>query len=275
MSSSGALEKAPASGTARPEGEAVVQRVVGDFMRGLAAFPRGVRWLRAHPRHVGLLAIPAALGTLFALLAFGAFVSRGGMLLDHVMFAQPEGGAALVGYYVVRALLYVAGALLVLTAAYLLASALAAPIYDAVSTAVERDVLGREPPSLGLRGQLRVVFVELRKAVLLLGLSTILLFIPGVNVVSPVIAAFLLGWNFFDYPLARRGWSLTRRMRLVGGEFWAVLGFGLWLVIPFAQLLVMPLAVVGGTLLNLDALQRRQLVNSYEGSSDAQRSRQP
>jgi uncharacterized protein involved in cysteine biosynthesis len=87
-----------------------------------------------------------------------------------------------------------------------------------------------------------------------------MLLIPGVNLFAGLIAAFLIGWDFYDFPLARRGWSFKERFNFVTKEFWTVLGFGLWLAIPFVHILLVPLAAAGGTILNLEALARRGAV---------------
>jgi uncharacterized protein involved in cysteine biosynthesis len=187
------------------------------------------------------------------------FTGRSEQVLAWLLYARPEGPWYALGLYMLcKALLYVAVIVLTLVAAMLVMNIAAAPVYDRISAAVERDLTGREPPPLGLAGNLRVILVELKKVVLILGISILLLCIPGLNVVSTLSAAFLVGWDFFDYPVARRGWTLGQRLRLVTREFWAVLGFGLWLVIPFAQVVMVPLAVAGGTMLNLDALERQQ-----------------
>ena len=80
---------------------------------------------------------------------------------------------------------------------------------------------------------------------------------PGINIISPFVTAFLLGWDFFDYPLARRGLSFKERKSLAFKSKWRILGLGLWLLIPFVQILFLPMAVSGGTMLGLEALQKK------------------
>lgn len=237
--------------------------VFKDSVRGFAVFGRGVRWLFAHPRYLVLLFVPVLVGLASMIAAFGLFVTHTDQIMAHLLFAKPVAelspwyeSALYVGLWL---LLYVATVVLLLLTSMMLVNIVAAPFYELVSVAVEKDVTGIAPPELGIKGNLRVTLVEMKKAALILGISTILLFIPGLNVVSLILSAFLIGWNFFDYPLARRGWSLRERLVFVRREFWSVLGFGLWLIVPFIQIVMMPLAVAGGTMLGLDALQRREV----------------
>lgn len=247
---------------------------IQETSRGLKAFLRGVTWLKAHPRYLAYLAVPGVLGLVFLVGGISTFVTYDQQLMDLVLFAKPTGdGTAYflftLLYYLCYVLLYVATIVLALLASFLLMNVIASPIYEIVSIAVERDFTGREPEGLSFLDGLRVMLIELKKVALILVLSIILLLIPGFNVLSTLAAAFLVGWDFFDYPLARRGWSLGRRLRFVAGEFWSVLGFGLWLIIPFVQLIMLPLAVAGGTLLNLEALERERLLTSSGRRLDA------
>jgi uncharacterized protein involved in cysteine biosynthesis len=230
---------------------------VAGTLRGIKVYLEGVRWLRAHPSYLLLLMVPVTIGVLFLAGGLTLLAHYDHAIMERVLFDKPEGFFYLALYYVCQVLLYLAIVLLTFLASFLVMNVVAAPIYEVVSTAVERDVTGESPPPLGLLGSLRVMLVELKKVALILFVSLVLLLIPGLNVVSTVFAAFLVGWDFFDYPVARRGWSLGVRVARVGRNGWAVLGLGLWLVIPFVQILTLPLAVAGGTLLNLEAQGRR------------------
>lgn len=238
---------------------------VSETLRGFRGYVRGIQWLKAHPKYFALLTIPWVVG-------FGAMIGGVSALLIHdqrvmqaLLFTVTPTDVWWwhVLYQVSKVLLY--GGLVVLTflGALLLMNIVASPIYEVISMAVERDVTGIEPPALSLKATLRVIFGEATKVFFIFVLSIILLLIPGFNVICTLFAAFLVGWDFYDYPLARRGWSFGRRLRFVFSEFWSVLGFGLWLVIPFVQVILLPLAVAGGTLLNLEALQRERLLSPY------------
>jgi uncharacterized protein involved in cysteine biosynthesis len=157
-------------------------------------------------------------------------------------------------YYILKSLLYVVFFVLGIVFCFLLANIFAAPIYEYVSLSVESKLKGTPAPDISLWQTLLLVGEEIKKVVFIIGVSILLLFIPGLNVISLLVTAFLIGWDHFDYPLARRGWRFRKRLSFVLTSGWSVMGLGLWLLIPFAQLFLAPLAVVGGTFLCLEAL---------------------
>lgn len=234
---------------------------VDDAIRGLKTYLAGVRWLRANPRYLLLLSLPAILGVFFLAGGVGWFAVNDERILSWILFAKPQDSwFMLVIYYLCKVILYLATILFVFIASFLLMNIIASPVYDIVSAAVERDITGRDVPSQSLKEMLYVMVVELKKVALILTVSFILLFVPGINLVSTIAAAFLIGWDFFDYPVARRSWTFRQRADLARREFFAVLGFGLWLVIPIVQIVLVPLAVAGGTMLNLEALKKRDML---------------
>jgi CysZ protein len=207
---------------------------------------------------MGMLALPWLVGLVGLSLGLYAFLTHDDRVMDWLLFARPvDSWAMLALYYVCRALLYVGIVVLAMVGSLLVVNVASAPVFEAISVAVEREVTGKEPPSLGLGGNLRLILTEVKKVLFIVVVSVALLLIPGVNVLSAVVSAFLVGWDFYDYPLARRGWTLSERLAFLRDDVWAVLGFGLWLSVPFLQLVLLPLAVAGGTLLNLESLARR------------------
>lgn len=237
---------------------------ITETLRGLRGYVRGVQWLKSHPKYLLLLTIPwlvglgAMVGGVSALVLYDEPVMR--RLLFTVSPADMWWWHVL--YMASKLLLYFSLIVLTFLGSLLLMNIVASPVYEVISMAVERDFTGVEMPGLGFKGSLRVIFGELLKVSFIFTLSFVLILIPGFNVICTLVAAFLVGWDFYDYPLARRGWSFGRRFGFVLSEFWSVLGFGLWLVVPFVQVFLLPLAVAGGTLLNLEALRRERLLSS-------------
>lgn len=240
---------------------------VSGFLRGVRAYPQGIRWLRQHPRYGFYLLLPMIMGVFFLVGGLSLFATYDESLLQWLSLSRTAADPWWWGilYYASKALLYVACIVLTILMSFLLMNIIASPIYEVISQAVERDFTGREPQDVGWRGLGKVMVSEAYKVIFILLLSVMLLLIPGVNLVSTLLTAFLVGWDFFDYPLVRRGWSFSERLRFVMKDGWAVFGFGLWLVIPFAQIVMLPLAVVGGTLLNLEALERERLLTLSKG----------
>jgi CysZ protein len=230
--------------------------VFAEITNGFRAYPRGVAWLKSHPGHLAVLFLPLVLGIVAFVTCFGLLFSYDDQLVAMMLPAKPDSwwavGLYYIGWFFLDATLVVFGAILALG----ITSIIAAPIYDFVSQAVERELTGKVVQTVGWTQFLSALVSEFKKILFIFCLTIILLFIPVLNVISIAIAALLLGWDFFDYPLSRRGWPLKQRLRLVRREGWRILGFGVWLVIPFVQVLFMPLAVVGGTMLALEALER-------------------
>ena len=241
-----------------------VIKVAREFATGVEGYWRGVRWLISKPTMLLLLLVPFTL----AILAFAGgiwlFWSMGNAWLTKLLMAWfvnwNDHWAWALAYTVVKALMWFSILLVCLVTSIVVAGVVSSPVYELISAKIERELLGEANHSVPLAQMPRLILGEIMKAVIVTIVPIGLMIIPGVNLFAGFIAAFLLGWDFYDYPLARRGWSLSKRWRFVRSEFWTVLGFGIWLVIPIAQILFVPMAVAGGTILNIEALQRRGLV---------------
>lgn len=221
-----------------------------NFFAGLRSFPRGVRWLVDHPFWCFVLLIPVIVSCMLLFLGLGLFMTYADEVHAWILFTKPDSMLLQPLYWVAKLFLYIIVIIVGLLAFMLSINILAAPIYEFLSVAVEKDLLGVDKvEEIGLWASLLLVKEELKKAIFIAAVTFGLLLIPGVNLLSPFLAAFFIGWDFYDYPLARRGWSFKRRLGFVFSHFWSVMGFGLWLVIPGLQLLFMPLAVTGGTML--------------------------
>jgi CysZ protein len=77
---------------------------------------------------------------------------------------------------------------------------------------------------------------------------------PAMFVTIPLkilVGALMIAWDLVDYPLALHGARLGDRMRWVGRNFFAVLGFGLsatlFFAVPGLGLLALPCGVAGAT----------------------------
>lgn len=232
---------------------------VAEFLRGLRAFPAGMRWLLGHPRHLALLLLPSLAALLVLVSLWGQILDLSQWFTAEFFWARPLQWYLLIFWWLGWALMSLLPIGFSVLAIYLLMKALSSPIFEIVSTAIEKDLTGLDSPRLSLSQHITVIIGELKKALVIIVVPVLLLFVPGVNFISVPVAAFLIGWDFFDYPLARRGWSFRQRWRFVAGELWSVMGFGLWFLIPFLNLLLTPFAIAGGTLLGVDCMRRRAL----------------
>ena len=232
---------------------------VSQFIRGLRIYWEGVRWLKRHPKYFLLLLIPSFFGFLIAGSVFALFIEYDNSIFNYMLF-EPKVGffwEALRSVLKVLVSFIIAG--LSLLFGFLISNILSVPIYDIVSAAVERDITGKIS-GISLWESIKLIPEEIKKVCAILAISLLLLIIPGVNFLAIFVTGFLIGWDFYDYPLARRGWTFKRRLQYVAKDKWSVAGLGLWLTIPFIQLLLYPFTVVGGTLLNLERLESEKLI---------------
>lgn len=229
---------------------------VGEIGRGLRAYWWGVAWLKKHPGYLALLFVPWLLGFVFMTTTFLLFMRHDTRIMAWLLIDFGQAWYWQPFYYLAWFFVYLGAILFSLLSGYLLANIIASPIYDIVSIAVERDIRHGQIEEVSLWQSIKLIPEELKKVTVILSLSLLLLVIPGLNILAVFMAAFLLGWDFYDYPLARRGWPFRQRIAFVWGDFWAVLGLGLCLMVPFVQLLLLPLTIAGGTMLNLERLDK-------------------
>lgn len=229
---------------------------VRELFRGSAYYWSGVRWLKQHPFYLFLLFVPSLLGLIFMAGAWILFVEYKTEIVRQLLFEPGAGWAWTFLYYAAKGILYLAALVLSFLTGLLTANVLSAPLYELVSCAIERDVRG-SVAEISFWRSLRLIPEELKKVLLILLTSLAFFLIPGLNLLALLVTAFLVAWDFYDYPMARRGWPLRTRLRFVMKDFWAVLGLGLWLIIPLTQFVLIPLAVAGGTLMNLDRINRQ------------------
>ncbi|MCX6130116.1 MAG: EI24 domain-containing protein [Proteobacteria bacterium] len=227
---------------------------IRELSRGSRFYWLGVKWLRRHPIWFFVLFIPTVLGLALMIGALLVFWNYQTDIMRSLLFQPGDGWLWVLPYYLGKAFLYVATLGLSMILGLLTANILSAPVYEFLSCAVEKDKTGKLV-EISFSRSLLSSFEELKKVLLIALLSILVFIIPGFNLLGILVTAGLLAWNYYDYPLARRGWTLKQRLNLVRQDFWAILGMGLWLIIPFAHFILMPLAVVGGTLLSLERIE--------------------
>jgi uncharacterized protein involved in cysteine biosynthesis len=226
------------------------------FVFGIRAFVTGCGWLSRNPRWLALLMVPFVVAAVTFSAGVWAFFEYSPQLYDWLLFARPEGYAILAMWYLLKAAVGVAMFVFVLAASLCVAAVISSPVFERVSLAVERSVLGDQSQVAAMPlFSLRVMFDEIKKGLISVGVPLFVLLIPGVNVLTPVASALVLGWNLYDYPLARRGLSLNERIRIALGDAPALIGLGVWLIFPLAQIFLMPFAIAGATIICCERLR--------------------
>jgi uncharacterized protein involved in cysteine biosynthesis len=217
-----------------------------------------------HPMILLLSVLPFIAGLVGFVLGMGTFVRYSDAWITHLLIGLfagwSEGTLWFVVYWIAKSLLFISILIFCVVSSIAVMAVVASPINEYISVRVERDLVeeGHEP--VAWRRLPKVLAGEFLKAFFVIFLPLVLMFIPIVNMFAGFLSAFLIGWDFYDYPLARRGWGFKERFKFVFREFWTILGFGFWLMIPLVHLFLVPLAVAGGTILNVEALARRGLV---------------
>jgi CysZ protein len=244
---------------ARQESMFRMMNPIRDVVRGSRLYWLGVKWLRQRPIWLLLLFIPTLLGVglmVGSLLLFWEYQTE---IMRSLLFEPGEGWLWVLLYYISKGLLYLAALGLALLFGLLTSNVLAAPLYEWLSCAVEKEKYG-DVTEITFWQTLKHVPEELKKVLLIMVLSILVFMVPGLNLLGIFVTASLVGWDYYDYPMARRGWNLRQRLKAAKKDYFAILGFGLWLVIPFVHFILMPMAVAGGTLMALeriDTIERR------------------
>ncbi len=227
--------------------------------RGFLIYLKGISWLIKHPFFLFLLFLPMGFGfVLFFSLGFTVWTFIQGWFETIFPFiAEQSSWWHLFWIYPLKGIFYFSCYVILMVICFILTTLFSVPVLEFVSQRVESDLSGRvvEVP-LSVSTMLLAIKEESKKLIFIGVISLGLLVIPGVNFFGIFISAFLLGWDYYDYPLARRNYRFMERLKWGLRDFWPILGLGLWQLIPFMQFLLMPLTVVGGTMLSLERLQK-------------------
>jgi CysZ protein len=155
----------------------------------------------------------------------------------------------------------------------ILANLVGAPFNSYLAGAVEKHLTGQALPETGksfwqdvveaILGELKKILYYLLWAIPLL----IIGFIPGINLLAPVLwavfGAWMLSLEYTDYPLGNYGLTFPAIRRKIREQRMLSLGFGaavmLATLIPLFNFLVMPVAVAGATALRVEQIPLDEL----------------
>lgn len=233
-----------------------VLKPIQETAKGVTCYLTGLAWLKRNPRFILMSMIPISIALIVFMYLSSWILGNQDWIFEKILFAKPESIWMLSVYYLAKTILFAGFFLTGFAMTVLLSNILSCPLYEWISAAVENDRTGKVE-EISFVESLLLIKEELKKVAFILLVTVVLLVIPGLNLLVFVSTAFLLGWDAYDYPLARRGLSFRRRLLLALRDFWSVFGLGLWMMIPFVQSFIMPLAVVGGTILCLDTIREK------------------
>jgi CysZ protein len=234
---------------------------------GFVAPLHGWRFLWTHRRLLPLALAPFLISLgLFALFMWLGFSRLGAWARSFLPLDQGWWWVLL--YYLLAVLLAL---LLWALQVYVLAmvgGVLASPFLEALTRRVEALVTPQAPQGWAqaswLADLIRVAGQAFTRLMLYAGVMLLLLSLNLLPVLGSLLYALLalavtcwfLAWEFLDYPLDRRGYSLRRKLGYLRGLGLRGFCFGAAVCLlglaPLINLLLLPLAAVGGTLLYLD-----------------------
>jgi CysZ protein len=231
----------------------------GGFGEGVAACLGGINFVITTPS-VWLHALVPALMVLVLACGLSGLAIWGAGQAVAVAIGPTSGLWSTAGTWALTLFLAVMAVLFALLLAVILAQPLSVFALEAIVRAQERSlgVDSASPPTWlqSMLLSLRVALFTLTVAVPIYSFLFILdiVFPPAMIATVPLrflFSAWLLAWNFLDYPLGLRGLGLQARLRWMSQRPAAFTSFGLtWalvLVFPGMALLLLPMGVAGAT----------------------------
>jgi len=236
------------------------------FSEGSKFHVRGIRFGLSHPSFLILAVLPFLVTLILYIFAFYMFIHHADEVLQMVWHPQTGESSWIVGWlhwtytHIVKWIIYLIVLVIMFYTFIVLSIVLASPVYDYVSAKYERVYYQNASKGEGTpsgKGVLTVLKEEMKKAILMLIIPIPLIFVPVVGtLLSFVVAAVFIAWDYTDFSLSRDSPLLRDRMRAVWRHKWSLLGFGSPLLIPFLGLVIMPFAILGATTLYFDRMKR-------------------
>jgi len=225
----------------------------------LDAFMGGIGFVATNPRVWGYSIVPAAM---LVLLSMG-FIILGiwsAAELSSYIFGPVCGTWSGIGKWTATILLSLVAFLLSLVLALLLAEPLSGMALERIAQAQERKLTGTAPPALPV---LKSILLSARAvAIAVIPGVTVLVILFAINLIYPpamvvtvplklLVCAWMLAWDFLDYPLGLRRLGVRARLRWVLRNFGAFTVFGvcwaLFAIVPGVILVLLPMGVAGAT----------------------------
>jgi CysZ protein len=253
------------AGTWRDEVDSMSRDQPLGITAGVRAFASGIGFVLTTPRVWPYAMVPAFLMCVLSIGLLIGGVYGAGWLAD-LIFGEDRGAWSTVGYWTVTVFLWILAFLLAALGGLALAQPLSSFALEAIARIREERMTGRPAPnppfiaSLLSSVKVAVATLVLGTFVMTLLFAVDLLFPPALVVTVPLkflVTAWLLAWNFIDYPLGLRQAGLRKRFAWVLRHYEAFTAFGLlWsllVIVPGVVLLVLPMGVAGATTMVVEA----------------------
>lgn len=229
------------------------------WFAGLDAFFHGIWFILATPRSWPYAIVPMVVMALLSItLTIAAIFSAD--WLGQWLFGTERGTWGGMGYWGVVIFTTLVGLVLAVLLALVLAQPLSGFSLEAIVRLRERALTGEGSagpnPLKGVVIGARVAIVTLVLWLVLFGVFwTVSFFFPPAAVVTVPLnflgTAWLLAWNFVDYPLGLRSFGFRKRLRWAACNLGAFTVYGtcwsLVIIIPGSVLFLLPMGVAGAT----------------------------
>jgi CysZ protein len=235
---------------------------------GLSAFAGGIGFIITTPRVWIFALVPMVVMCVVTLLLAGLFV-WGGVSLTGWVLGEPESTWGRVGAWLLNAMVVLVSLLVSAVVAMSVAQPLSGFALEAVADRQEFALTGRSLPRqpffASMLATTRIVMLTLLfgGTLLIILLIATLLFPPIAVVTVPlkfIICAWLLAWDFLDYPMSLRGMGLRARLAWVRRNLDAFTTFGVcWamlVIVPGIVLILLPMGVAGAARMVVEDEQR-------------------
>lgn len=234
--------------------------MIQPFFQGAGYALSGLNWLR-HPRLRSFVIIPLLINMSLFSLAIWWGMTEFGAFIDTLLAPLPDWLDWL--RWLLWPLFGITALVVIFYAFTLLANLIGSPFNGLLAERVEDLVHPGRERSLGHPWWKEIAIApltELKKLAYFLLWAIpllVLFFIPGINLVAPLLwmafSAWMLALQYADYPMGNHGIAFHNQRHLLGKRRFLALGFGaavlLITLIPVMNFLVMPAAVIGATLM--------------------------
>lgn len=250
-------------------------RGIKNFLFGFHHIGKGIGYLWNHrtlwpyaviPIMINVFLLVALIGTFFHF--FGDFYDWLSGYFGHIGLENPQtwygkvvGGFLWIVDKFFQLVIAFVSMMLLLFLSYAFAFIVSSPFNDILSERVEILETGMPAPPFSLQKFLRDIWRTLRaeflKTAFFLGVPLVLLLLALLPIIGGVMSsaallffgAFDIGFNYVDYPMARKALTFSERLGFARRHAASLCGLGSIVVIPCANLLLMTPLVVAGTLL--------------------------
>lgn len=247
---------------------------IKELSSGFGHIKKGFGFFRGHKRLWWYAIIPTLINLLVLALMIALLIHYYSDLTSWIFGSDTAGGITEMSWlakswhYILAVLIYIAKTLIfiilllfLMVLTFVFSMILAEPFNDLLSEKTEQIATGKDETPLSwqyiAKSIRRSIIVGLQKAAFFLAIPLLLLVLNVIPAVGSIIylilaglfAAFDIGFNFIDYPMSRKLWTFSKRMKMGWKNRYQLVGFGIVALIPlFAYIFAAPM-VVGGTLL--------------------------